>query len=625
MDRKLINPAIVQDIAAAIREKGGQTDPIVVNALGDAIRALPQGMGDNTTEVVEAISGEQPEGDVEIANAIAKGATDAAREHVWQGERATDEGRELRDGVAFVSALRGQSIKMVQEIDKSIYAIDSLFNGISFNLYGESGLVVCNGTSTGRANHRVNKYNIPYANGHKLFVVGCPKNGTSATYHLVCVEYKNGVYQATMGYEYGDGAILTAKSSETNEIVIEVVAANASGQSVDNLTFLPQVFDLTAMYGAGNEPTTPDDFAHRLGYADAASLPYIPYGEQIVNSKPTEVVSRGRNLWDEEWENKYFSTTGAIFNDPTSISSKNLIPISGSTQYYFKKALGKPARINFYDLDKQFLRQVSPIQTEGHGDTFVADSDAHYMTFMVNNTSVYNHDVCINVSDSQNGTYTPYMQPSVLPLPLSSIHHEGQPLFPNGLCGLGGTTDEVSFARGWAANRIGGVDLGDIEVSIQSVNSYGIVNFIAYASQFPRVSLTQSMPVLCTLERQQSSIASTQKEGFLTATGSLYIRLKQTTAPTIEAFHSVMKGVKLYYIYDTPIEVTFDPAKAFYKVQNGGSEEAVMDGVSAPLVADIAYRDNMAYAEEAALLAFANERSGQNDADLGDAIRTLSE
>lgn len=45
------------------------------------------------------------------------------------------------------------------------------------------------------------------------------------------------------------------------------------------------LFDLTQMFGSGNEPTTHDDFAKRLGYSSIDDVPYIPYNEgEIVSS-----------------------------------------------------------------------------------------------------------------------------------------------------------------------------------------------------------------------------------------------------------------------------------------------------------------------------------------------------
>lgn len=46
-----------------------------------------------------------------------------------------------------------------------------------------------------------------------------------------------------------------------------------------------RVISLTQMFGSGNEPTTPDDFAKRLGYSSIDDVPYIPYNEgEIVSS-----------------------------------------------------------------------------------------------------------------------------------------------------------------------------------------------------------------------------------------------------------------------------------------------------------------------------------------------------
>lgn len=38
-----------------------------------------------------------------------------------------------------------------------------------------------------------------------------------------------------------------------------------------------RIYDLTAMFGTGLEPTTADEFARRLGYASIDDVPYIPY------------------------------------------------------------------------------------------------------------------------------------------------------------------------------------------------------------------------------------------------------------------------------------------------------------------------------------------------------------
>lgn len=73
-----------------------------------------------------------------------------------------------------------------------------------------------------------------------------------------------------------------------------------------------QVFDLTQMFGFGNEPKTPDDFAKRLGYSSIDDVPYIPYNEgEIVSSfaegiKTTDTEGKvSERKWSETLK-KYF-------------------------------------------------------------------------------------------------------------------------------------------------------------------------------------------------------------------------------------------------------------------------------------------------------------------------------
>mgnify|MGYP004682049983 CR=1 FL=1 len=72
------------------------------------------------------------------------------------------------------------------------------------------------------------------------------------------------------------------------------------------------LFDLTQMFGSGNEPTTPDDFAKRLGYDSIDDVPYIPYNEgEIVSSfaegiKTTDTEGKvNERKWSETLK-KYF-------------------------------------------------------------------------------------------------------------------------------------------------------------------------------------------------------------------------------------------------------------------------------------------------------------------------------
>lgn len=94
-----------------------------------------------------------------------------------------------------------------------------------------------------------------------------------------------------------------------NSNSIEV--AMSPNREYDELREL-KFFDLTTMFGSGNEPSTPDDFAKRLGYSSIDDVPYIPYNEgEIVSSfaegiKTTDTEGKvSERKWSETLK-KYF-------------------------------------------------------------------------------------------------------------------------------------------------------------------------------------------------------------------------------------------------------------------------------------------------------------------------------
>ena len=84
------------------------------------------------------------------------------------------------------------------------------------------------------------------------------------------------------------GSLFTA--NDTYEKPIYIRAYQYSGEDVN---VIPQIFDLTQMFGAGNEPTTVEEF-EKMFPAD-----YYPYNASEIISAGTEsVVVQGRNLFD---------------------------------------------------------------------------------------------------------------------------------------------------------------------------------------------------------------------------------------------------------------------------------------------------------------------------------------
>ena len=90
-------------------------------------------------------------------------------------------------------------------------------------------------------------------------------------------------------YEYGKGTIFT---NADNAIEMRL---RLDADVTVNFQITPQLFDLTAMFGSGNEPTTVEEFEAMFPAA------YYPYNAgEIVSAGVTEVVEQGRNLFDVE-------------------------------------------------------------------------------------------------------------------------------------------------------------------------------------------------------------------------------------------------------------------------------------------------------------------------------------
>ena len=101
------------------------------------------------------------------------------------------------------------------------------------------------------------------------------------------------------------------------------VSLNDCVVTIENI----QLIDLTQMFGSGNEPSTPDDFAKRLGYSSINDVPYIPYNEgEIVSSfaegiKTTDTEGKvSERKWSETLK-KYFpdglKSAGSAYDEIT--------------------------------------------------------------------------------------------------------------------------------------------------------------------------------------------------------------------------------------------------------------------------------------------------------------------
>lgn len=151
-----------------------------------------------------------------------------------------------------------KTLKKVSEycqlLDKSKFPATQTVYGVTFTNNGD-GTITVNGTATYIAGFLLFRYSDSLIPEHKYLLFGSP-NDASANAYLQCYDATNGGWLNDRGG--GSIAIFPKQVVNPNDTMIRIRIATS--YTANNLTFKPQFFDLTEMYGAGNEPTTVEEF-----------------------------------------------------------------------------------------------------------------------------------------------------------------------------------------------------------------------------------------------------------------------------------------------------------------------------------------------------------------------------
>lgn len=149
--------------------------------------------------------------------------------------------------------------------------------------FSNDGIVTLNGTATTTGN-AVSVQPVKNQKGHKYLMVANPLSGVYGKDQLLFSSQSYG--QDSTGH----GAIITNESSNAKWYYTLYVYKDVT---YDNVKLQPQIFDLTQMFGAGNEPSTVEEF-EKMFPAD-----YYPYtAGEIVSAGTESIVEQGKNLFN---------------------------------------------------------------------------------------------------------------------------------------------------------------------------------------------------------------------------------------------------------------------------------------------------------------------------------------
>ena len=305
------------------------------------------------------------------------------------------------DGEAEITSLKGNTLVWNQIVPNlsDIYGQNgtiSVSNNIATVTIDSSGI------SIGRVGmaRSGNMITAPIAN-HQYLMTADVRATKSMTSCVIQLGNSNSISQGNMSAN--TWYRMVGISSNANPIG-QYVQIRAFGSFAENDTLQVKnwnFYDLTLMYGSGNEPTVSDfeTCFPSLGY-DYVENPYL------LSFNGTGLKTTGFNQWNEEWEvGAYSSANGNKVNIRDRIRNINPIRVFPSVDYFASKGL----QVYYYDANMNFLSW----NNFSNPTIIRPSSNTYYINFngLANSGTTYNNDICINISDpSKNGTYEPYTE-----------------------------------------------------------------------------------------------------------------------------------------------------------------------------------------------------------------------
>lgn len=395
--------------------------------------------------------------------------------------------------------------------------------------------------------------NIISAHGHK--VLGkCVKDASNPTANVV-VRFGDNNANISNGYESEhstENGIYTLQSSVKNGALYYRAFA---GATAGTYKFTLQLFDLTLMFGSGNEPSTVEEFE--------AMFPneYYPYSAgEIVSAGTEEIVEQGANLYYSTDMLKVGSDTYEYIANSYRCKAIKLKP---NTTYTLSFTSDKTSEIILL-MNVNTVVNSQPYldfrKTSDNRSYRTGDNGCLYVGVYAGNGSVASADVVKRLSEckimiSEGDTPTAY-----------APYHSNVYQIPEAIRNLPGYGWSAGTAKNWVdyENKkyykcIDSMDLGTLDWKINTTSSVGN-HFYGSVKHFNFKYLgafgTTVYNVLCSKYRTVARSSNVFVDKTITVDGVAVvsqIQVKDTAYTDATAFKQAMQGVILYYELETPI------------------------------------------------------------------------
>ena len=276
--------ATVADHAAKVAEgrtaaeTAAQTAQAIADSLPEDYTTAVGKIAENTAEIGRVkMSDKELKRRVDALFDIGQGVT-----HKFETDTDTAYAKTVPTGAKLMSvkSVGGRSIVWNQLVQPTSNEITGAGVKVTFS---NDGIVTLNGTATTTGN-AVSVQPVKNQKGHKYLMVANPLSGVYGKDQLLFSSQSYG--QDSTGH----GAIITNESSNAKWYYTLYVY---EGVTYDNVKLQPQIFDLTTMFGSGNEPSTVEEFESMFPNG------YYPYNEgELMSMSVNNVVEQGKNLFD---------------------------------------------------------------------------------------------------------------------------------------------------------------------------------------------------------------------------------------------------------------------------------------------------------------------------------------
>ena len=504
--------------------------------------------------------------------------------------------KSIRDESAVIRRIKGNTSVWGQYIRNPIFA-----EGTSYWSYINTSISV-DADGSLKVQHQADNsqgifqsFATPIPSGHKVLVVVDYKRSSAAS--GICMAYLKretlSGFDTSMRASFGSNARrVDAFIITTTDRAISVNVYPFHNGPVDAYSnvYSVNIFDLTQIFGAGNEPTTLEEF--KKLYPDS----YYPYCVPEVRSmRAIGIETIGANAFDKDSVvGGKLNADGTVTpNDIYSVAKIEVVPYEKYTLTNVANAYNSGFTYALYDSNDTFLSIGQLTYNSATVVTRTGDVtmplNARYMRVVVHND--YINSCCVNLKHS--GTLTAeeavyFKEIRILP--------DIAKYFSEGMHGIGDVFDEINEEN--AIKRLGVVDLGTLEWGTSATSGGGtrFYSLVAdWASKPTGGSWIKGVIKCAKYDTVSADDTYTEKIGIALMSDGKRLQCYDPTYTDATSFKTAMSGVMLVYELDEPIVTPItEPLQLDYKVADFGTEKMLSNLPSSPFRADIVYQFNAA-------------------------------